>query len=106
MTAIDRVTAHFSKIGTRKIVVPEWEGLEIHYTPITVGERKAIYARGEDAESIMVNTIIEKAKDADGKPLFVLEDSARLFQKADATIIQRIASEMFVTAKSKDLGNS
>lgn len=96
-SAIDRVRAHFDAIGTRKIEVPEWE-LTVYATPATIEERRRIYKNDEENSfAVCVEILLVKAKDADGKPLFQLEDKAALLRHADSSVIVRVASAIMAS---------
>lgn len=93
--ALQRITAHFDAIGAKRIEVPEW-GLTIHTTPVTLAERTRIYSgsKGDNDYEVLVKILIIKARDAQGNPLFTLEDKAILLQKADATVLIRVCAEI------------
>jgi hypothetical protein len=97
-SAIDRVRAHFDALGTRKIEVPEW-GLAVYSSPVTIEERKRIYRNEAEADSfaICVEILLVKAKDADGKPLFQLEDKAPLLRHADSAVVVRVAAAIMAS---------
>ena len=40
--AINKVKDHFNNYKTRKIIVPEWDNLEIFVEPITLVQQKKI----------------------------------------------------------------
>lgn len=95
MSAIDRIKAHFDSLATKETVVPEW-GITIYSTPVTIAERAKIYSGVKDGDehTPLVNVLLVKAKDADGKPLFALEDKAALFQHADGAVLIRVAASI------------
>ncbi len=88
----DRIRQHFEALGTREIPVPEW-GISIYATPVTVAERAKIYAGEKKSDQdFLVQILLTKARDRDGRPLFTLEDKAVLMQKADSAVLIRVAS--------------
>lgn len=93
--ALAKITAHFDAIGTRKIEVPEWS-LDIYYTAVTVAEKTRIYSgmKGENDYEVLVKILITKARDADGKPLFTLNDKPTLLQHADSAVLIRVCAEI------------
>lgn len=101
--ALAKIAAHFDAIGTRKIVVPEWN-LEIFTSPVTLAERSRIYAdnRGDNDYGTLVKILITKARDADGKPLFTLADKATLLQRADSNVLIRVAAEIMSGAATTE----
>lgn len=98
--ALAKITAHFDAIGTRKIEVPEW-GIEIYTSGVTLAERTRIYAnsKGDNDYEILVNILIAKARDANGKPLFTLNDKPTLLQRADSSVLIRVAADIMAGGK-------
>jgi hypothetical protein len=90
---LDRITAHFDSLGQRQLVVPEWE-TTIYFTPVTIADRNRIYkgSKGENDYETMVNIIIVKALDQDGKHHFTSADKPKLLQHADSALIARVAA--------------
>ena len=93
MDAIDLVKEHFAALGTKIIEVPEWK-LKIHATPVTIAEKARLYKKGGTDLEVLVDVLIMKAADGDGKPLFTLEHKAALLTKASSVVIGRIANEI------------
>jgi hypothetical protein len=88
----DRIRQHFEALGTREIPVPEW-GVSIYSTPVTVAERAKIYAGEKKTDQdFLVQILLTKARDREGRPLFTLEDKAVLMQKADSAVLIRVAA--------------
>jgi hypothetical protein len=89
----DRIRQHFEALGTREIPVPEW-GISIYATPVTAAERTKIYAgaKGENDYEVLFKVLLVKARDREGRPLFTLEDKAVLLQKADSSVLIRVAA--------------
>ena len=92
---LSKITSHFESLGTRTISVPEWD-LTIHATPVTVAERQRIFSgiKGENDYELCVRVLLEKARDADGKKLFTLADKPTLLQRADSSVVIRVAAEI------------
>lgn len=86
---IERVREH----GNSQIVVevPEW-GCTIYGKPMTIFESKKINAitKGNGAEAL-VETVLMKCCDQDGKKLFERGDKQVLMKEASTGIIKRIA---------------
>ena len=97
MSALDNVTAHWESVsGLRAMDVPEW-GMTIHFRPPNVREAVQIereLQRGGNVSAALM-TLVVLARDADGKRLFSDADRAELERKADASVIMRLAAEMF-----------
>jgi hypothetical protein len=92
MDAIDLVREHFSALGTRTIEVPEWK-LTVHATPVTLAEKNRLYRKAKENDmELLVDVLILKATDKDGKKLFNPEDRVVLLNKADSNVIARVAN--------------
>jgi len=107
MKAIDAVLQHVRDIGTRHVDVPEWvidgQPLRIHYTPLSVKEREQISRKSATmGGDIDIEILMLKALDADGKPLFTLEDKPKLRMCASA-VISRVAGEMIALPNVAEL---
>jgi hypothetical protein len=101
MSAIDQVQAHFQRLDTRQIEVPEWaddqgKPMIIYCTPITLAEKAKIARAGDEFGRVMmlVHALIIKAQDADGKKLFTVADKKALSEKADPDVIARIVAQL------------
>lgn len=92
MSAISRITAHFDRIGRQSITVPEWEGLVVTWTPLTLQEHRRIYGLKEPSAETAASVLILKAQDDAGKPLFTEEDRVALLTKADRTVLLRVTN--------------
>jgi hypothetical protein len=99
---LSRITAHFDSLGVREIAIPEWD-LTIYCTPISVAERTRIYKgqRDDNDYETVVNILLVKAKDKDGKPIFTIADKATLLQKADSGVVIRVAAEIMAGGAPK-----
>lgn len=106
--AIARVRAHYDSIAPKVIIVPEWDNLEIHATSVTLSEQSRIYsnAKEEDVYSSVIEVLIVKAKDAEGKALFTIADRPALLHHSDPAVVVRVASEILnnTTPKAAELG--
>lgn len=79
-----------------EVVVPEWGGRKLYFRPLTPAERQAI-RRGIDPaneEMLMVSTLIHKALDETGKPVFKNDarTMAELLRSADMAVLVSILS--------------
>lgn len=97
---LDRAKAHFSSLSRPAIEVPEWGDdsgpLKIYHTPLTLKEKQLIRNR-RDSEGVMAamaQTLIIKAKDALGNPLFTIEDKQGLMTGVDSDVVERVAAEI------------
>lgn len=109
MRAIERVTAHYGRNRSSVILVPEWseskDPFKVFFDPITPKERKRILAENGGAfdSEAHVDTLILKAKDETGAPLFTEDDRDGLLTRACSGIIARIALEMLLPVDRKQL---
>lgn len=93
------ITGHFNDIPLKYIEVREWmiEGkpLKIYYKPITVVEQRHIYKLiKKDDVAFLVETLLVRALDSDGKRLFTLADKDFLLKKASYYVISDIVNQM------------
>jgi len=97
---IDNVKSHFASLDIRKLEVEEWgadgEPLVIYAKPLTldISNKLQKLARNSDME-MMALAIIHCAMDTDGNRLFELSDKAALMKKADAMVINKVATWIF-----------
>jgi hypothetical protein len=97
---IDKATAHFEDVlsqGLRgPILVPEWDA-EIYYKPsTTMAEQSKIIelTQQNKATEALVTTLIMRARDVEGAPLFTGADKPKLMRAVDPKIIMRIVTSM------------
>ena len=110
---IDKATEHFKSVVSQDlkgpIDVPEWE-TQLYYKPSTTmaQETKVIELTqaGKTTEALIL-TLIQRACDADGKPVFSIEHKARLMNAVDPKVILRVVNKMGEDAESAEefLGN-
>lgn len=108
MNILDRAKQHYEDLGRNSILVPEWGDdngpLKVTWTPMTAREhRKVVGEERERTARVLINCVILKAEDGDGKRLFKEEDRAVLTECVDLRIISRIASAIFADKKIEDL---
>ena len=107
MTGPERSPLEFTKEAFRKrlsanpkiIEVPEMgppgSPLKIHVFPMTLREQDAIYQKYRDGSlDSLVETVILRAKDADGKRIFQRGQFAEFVHEVDPDLLSRIVSEM------------
>jgi hypothetical protein len=99
MTVRDKALAHFkSRLSgdLQKITVPEWD-CEIYYraTSSMATEAKILKLTtdGKTAEAL-VESIVQKALDAEGKKVFHETDRAMLMNETDPAVLVRIATAL------------
>jgi hypothetical protein len=97
MDAIDLVREHFASLGTKKIEVPEWK-LTVYATPVTLAEKNKLYRKSRESDmELLVDILILKATDADGKKLFDIDHKPTLLNKADSNVVARVANAIIST---------
>lgn len=99
MSAISNAKKHFkSKLagGLQKITVPEWE-TDVYFKPSYsfAVEQKiiALQQQGKTVEAL-VETLLTKALDPDGKPMFNKGDKNALMYEVDPNVIIRVCTEI------------
>ncbi|WKW35133.1 tail assembly chaperone [Phage DSL-LC06] len=99
MTILANAQEHFkSKLsgGLQKITVPEWK-TDIYFKtayPFSVEQKIiALQQEGKTVEAL-VETIILKALDPDGKPLFNKFDKAALMNDVDPNVIISVCGQI------------
>lgn len=112
MKLIERISAHYSAPGVQSIEVPEWgeddKPMVIYWNPITLQEKQRLATVGMDEGMVvrLVDALILKALDAEGKKLFTIEDKATLLRKADPEVVARVVVQMMASPGVKELGKS
>ena len=97
ISILDHAEEQFSSIQRKQIDVPEWN-TTIYAKPLTLAEKRKLYrnlgAKSEDVSSMMVEALIMKAEDKDGKKLFTQDDRDRLMNKVDPDLVSAVATEI------------
>lgn len=92
MDAIDLVRDHFASLGTKRIEVPEWK-LTVFAAPMTLAEKNKLYRKSRENDmELLVDILIMKAQDENGKKLFEVDHRLTLLNKADSNIVARVAN--------------
>jgi hypothetical protein len=101
MSAIDSVKAHFSRQMVRKIEVPEWAGEDgqpmiIYAHPLTLSEKQRLRTMAQTGGEmeILVNTLIMKAEDSEGKKRFDISHKHDLMNRADPDLVARVVMQI------------
>ncbi len=97
-SALERIRANID--GDQKCaVVDAWSSADdpfsVYWTPITLADKQKIqkHARGDD-QLTTIYTLIFKACDVDGDPLFTLADKNTLMTSIGSRAIETLALEM------------
>lgn len=108
---IDNATAHFKEVLSqemRSVDVPEWN-TKLYFKAATsfAQESNVIKLAGEGKQvEALVETLINRAVDADGKKVFKHADKASLMNRADPSVILKVVNAMNDTGvEDADLGN-
>jgi len=101
MSMIDKATTHFETVLAQGLLgpikVPEWENAEIYYKPsTTMYEQSKIIelTQGGKATEALIQTLIMRARDKDGKTVFGSQDKHKLMRSVDPKIILTIVTAM------------
>jgi len=103
MKPIERVTTHYREVRGQltQIAVPEWtrdderEVFSIYFKPINLVERDPIFRlASEKTLESLAETIIIRARNADGSKMFDPSDKWELMNRGDSDVISRIVREM------------
>ena len=109
---LEKATAHFKDklSGNMKSVeIPEWE-CTLYFKPVSslAVEQKVIqlHSEGKMVEAL-VESLIAKACDADGKKAFTNASKTTLMNEVDPEVLMRVVGEMnnATTDDDGDLGN-
>jgi len=95
---LEKAKGHFKdrlSAGMGSVEVPEWGGDTIHFRPLNLRERDRIHKFAtKDSLEALVETLIVRALDADGKPLFKNVHRTELMREVDPEVIARVCEEM------------
>lgn len=111
MKTLDKITKHYHREingDLEKMNVPEWE-MDIYYKRTYPFEDEArvieLQSQGKVVDAL-VESLIVKARDSEGKKIFTDADRIVLMKEADPTVITRVAGEInnaSLRPKVKDL---
>ena len=106
MSVIQKAKSHFKDAiagGNKAIEVPEWE-TTLYFKPITTFAQEQgvvkLHTEGKITEAL-VETLITRALDEDGKRVFKGADRVILMNQVDPSIIMKIITEL--NADSEEL---
>lgn len=111
MKTLDKITKHYHREingDLEKMAVPEWD-MDIYYKRTYPFEDEArvieLQSQGKVVDAL-VESLIVKARDSEGKKIFTDADRIVLMKEADPTVITRVAGEInnaSLRPKVKDL---
>jgi hypothetical protein len=110
MSAISKAKSHFQTILAQglqgPVLVPEWD-LKVYYKPATTFQQESkiveLQSQGKTVEAL-VETLIMRSLDVDGKALFVRADKTELMRECDPTVIMRIVTDMNDPERAAQIG--
>mgnify|MGYP006306344387 FL=1 len=102
---MERIGADWKSVASapRIIEVPEWadpetgEPQQIHIWPASLHELELVRKRAggdENSLTMLVETLIVRARDGERKPLFQPGHCARLMREADTKVLTRVVREI------------
>ena len=106
---LEAAKAHFKDILAQglkgPIRVPEWDA-DIWYKPATTFQQESkiveLTSQGKTVEAL-VEALIMRALDAEGKPVFTRADKPELMRAVDPQVIMRVMGEMNDPDTQKDI---
>jgi len=112
MSVMENAKGHFKERlagGLLKVTVPEWKS-DVYFKPAYpfAVEQNIIrlQSEGKTVEAL-VETLISKALDPEGKPLFTKFDKTGLMHDVDPNVIIRVCAEInSPTEKLEDIGKN
>lgn len=109
MKVIERARAHFGRLSMAPIEVPEWPDEDgkptiVYSEPMTLRDKQKISRLSDQVGEIevMANVLILRARDAQGHPMFTLEDKQLLLTQVDPGVLSRIAVAVTRSATVKE----
>jgi hypothetical protein len=108
MSVISQAKEHFTRLGRKRIEVPEWgpvgQPFVVFATPMTVGEREKIRQIGNaDSPEMFVDVLLNKAECENGEKAFEHKDRHDLTHKVDSRVVSRIALAILAGPTDEDL---
>lgn len=102
MSILENAKAAFAsrRAELQKIDVPEW-GATIYYRAMTMKQKMAIYEGDPAVPEIAVRTVLYRALNEEGQPLFRPADRVELVNHVDPQIIERVALAMHASEFSQ-----
>lgn len=87
-----------------KMTVDEWQGITVYWGPWTLADVDAVFGPGAPVtvNGRLARTIVTKARDEHGKPLFVQPEEQQLLAGARPAAVVRLGSAMIATMPTAD----
>ena len=112
MSILEKATSHFrNQISgeMKSVVVPEWDTTIYYKTATTLKEEGKILELSQQGKTVeaLVEALILRARDADGKRIFNAMDKVALLNEVDPKVIICVVGEMnSISQEELDLGNA
>jgi hypothetical protein len=99
MSVLQKATQHFrTKLdgSLEKVEVPEWETAVYFYPTTPLKDEASILKLQQEGKMVeaLVQSLIVKARNADGSKMFAPADKVTLMNEVDPKVIIRIASKI------------
>ena len=99
MNVVDNIKSHFANQhagGLQKISIPEWKTDLYYKATYPFAIEANIIKLQQDGKTVeaLVESLIQKAVDIDGKAMFTKFDKNALMNEADPTVLIRVCSEL------------
>ena len=108
--ALEIAKAHFARQDIRVIKVPEWDDMEIHVKPMTLGDQEELFKiqrkHGDGSLYLFSAVLVRKALGKDLKRIFEDKDIEGLMSETEGAILKRVAGEMMATTGVEEAKNS
>ena len=111
MSVLNNATAHFKEVlaqNMKSVEVPEWNSTLYFKPAVSFAQEQNViklHAEGKQVEAL-VESLINRACDADGKRVFKSADKVTLMNEVDPAVILRVVNAMNnVGFEESDLGN-
>jgi len=111
MSVLQKATTHFKEALSNEmktVVVPEWESTLYFKSVSTFAEEQKVIQLNNEGKIVeaLVESLISKARDADGKRVFKGADKTTIMNEVDPAVIMRIVTEMNSSEiDDEELGN-
>ena len=111
MSVIQNATQHFKEVlaqDMRSVEVPEWDTTLYFKPTVSFAQEQNVIKLHSDGKMVeaLVESLINRAVDADGKKVFSRADKVTMMNEVDPQVILRVVNEMNETGvDDADLGN-
>lgn len=90
---IDLAVEHFSSLGVREVVIPEWGDTRVFMKNFSLEDKAKLSSRAqEDTWDYLCYTVIFGLVDGEGNPVFDIGDKIKLKRFSSSGVIERLAT--------------